>query len=227
MRAFPASPNDLPDNKKEKIMRKLSSFTAAAILVLEMAGTALAQAPAPAGGPADPHHPGAPAGAAQQVAPVPQGMPAPGTAGPAAGMMGGEMGRMMQQMMQSRMAAASMQPFRRIEGHLAYFRAELRITDAQMPQWNTFAEAVRAQADGLRQATQQAMGPTTTPGTTGPGTAPQQMERRIALLAAHHQAMRTVATAATPLYAALTEEQRRTADELMAEHLRGMRMGMP
>ena len=209
-------------------MRKLSSFTAAAILVLEMAGTALAQAPAPAGGPADPHHPGAPAGAAQQVAPVPQGMPAPGTAGPAAGMMGGEMGRMMQQMMQSRMAAASMQPFRRIEGHLAYFRAELRITDAQMPQWNAFADAVRTQGDGLRQATQQAMGTTTAPGTgTGPGTAPQQMERRIALLAAHHQAMRTVATAATPLYAALTEEQRRTADELMAEHLRGMRMGMP
>ncbi|MGK7871583.1 hypothetical protein [Falsiroseomonas sp. E2-1-a20] len=41
-------------------------------------------------------------------------------------MMGGDMGRMMQQMMQSRMATASMQPFRRIEGHLAFFAAELR-----------------------------------------------------------------------------------------------------
>jgi hypothetical protein len=143
-------------------------------------------------------------------------------------MMGGDMGRMMQQMMQSRMAAASMQPFRRIEGQLAFFRAELRITDSQVPQWNAFADAVRTQGDGLRQATQQALGTTTAPGTgTGPGTAPQQMERRIALLAAHHQAMRTVAAAATPLYAALSEEQRRTADELMAEHLRGMRMGMP
>jgi hypothetical protein len=208
--------------KRDEIMRMLGTFTTATIMAFALAGTALAQAPP--GAATDPHHPAAPAGAPQQVPPVQQGMQAPGSAGPAAGMMGGDMGRMMQQMMQSRMAAASMQPFRRIEGQLAYFRAELRITDAQMPQWNAFAEAVRAQADGLRQATQQAMGPTTTPGTTGPGSAPQQMERRVALLAAHHQAMRTVATAATPLYAALTEEQRRTADELLAEHLRGMRM---
>ncbi len=142
-------------------------------------------------------------------------------AGPGAGMMGGDMGRMMQQMMQSRMAAASMQPFRRIEGHLAFFRAELRITDGQISQWNAFADAVRAQSDRLRQAMQQAMG-----SSTGPGTAPEQMERRIALLSAHLEAIRAVSAAATPLYAALSEEQRRTADELMAEHLRGMRMGM-
>ena len=202
-------------------MKTFSTAATAAIMVFGLAATALAQAPAPSGAASDPHHPAAPTGPAQPTT-------GPGTPGPGAGMMGGDMGRMMQQMMQSRMAAASMQPFRRIEGQLAFFRAELRITDAQMPQWNAFADAVRTQGDGLRQATQQAMGTTTAPGTgTGPGTAPQQMERRIALLAAHHQAMRTVAAAATPLYAALSEEQRRTADELMAEHLRGMRMGMP
>ncbi|MBU8547202.1 Spy/CpxP family protein refolding chaperone [Roseomonas sp. F4] len=203
-------------------MRKLSSFTTAAILALGVAGTALAQAPAPAGGATDPHHPGAPTGAPQPATPPAQhGAPGPGMAGPGAGMMGGDMGRMMQQMMQSRMAAASMQPFRRIEGHLAFFRAELRITDGQISQWNAFADAVRAQSDRLRQAMQQAMG-----SSTGPGTAPEQMERRIALLSAHLEAIRAVSAAATPLYAALSEEQRRTADELMAEHLRGMRMGM-
>jgi hypothetical protein len=161
-------------------------------------------------------------GAAQAVPPVQQGMPVPGTAGPGVGMMGGDMGRMMQQMMQGRMAAAAMHPFRRIEGQLAYFRAELRINDAQLPPWNAFADAVRAQAERLRQATQQA-----TAGTAAPGTAPQQLERRVALLAAGLEATRGVSTAAAPLYAALSEEQRRTADELMAEHLRGMRMGMP
>ncbi|MBY0338200.1 MAG: Spy/CpxP family protein refolding chaperone, partial [Acetobacteraceae bacterium] len=57
--------------------------------------------------------------------------------------------------------------------------------------------------------------------------APQQMERRIALLAAQLEATRAVAGAAGPLYAVLSEEQRRTADELMAEHFRAMRMGMP
>jgi hypothetical protein len=144
-------------------------------------------------------------------------------------MMGGDMGRMMQpmmhqmmqQMMQGRMAASALQPFRRIAGQLAYVRAELRITDAQAQPWNAFAETVRVQAERLRQATQQAM-----TGATEPGPAPQQMERRIALLSVHMEAMRVVATAATPLYAALSEEQRQIADELMAEHFRGMRMGM-
>ena len=204
-------------------MKKLSTLTTAAILTCGIAGIALAQMPPPAGGPADhPHHPGAPASAQQQAAPVQQGMPSPGMAGSGAGMMGGDMGRMMQQMMQSRMAAASVQPFRRVEGRLAYFRAELGITDAQLTPWNAFADAVRAQSDKLRQATQQAMG-----GTTGPGTTPQQLERRIALLTAGLEATRAISATAAPLYAALSEEQRRTADELMADHLRGMRMGMP
>ncbi|HEV7264120.1 MAG TPA: Spy/CpxP family protein refolding chaperone [Falsiroseomonas sp.] len=215
-------------------MRKLSMFTAVGILAFGLAGSALAQAPAPPGAASDPHHPEAPA-AAPQPAPPQRGAPTPGMAGPGGGMMGGgmmgggmmsgDMGRMMhpmmQQMMQGRMAAAAMQPFRRIEGQLAYVRAELRITDAQAQPWNSFAAVVRTQAERLSQATQQAM-----TGTTEPGPAPQQMERRIALLSAHLEAMRAVAAAATPLYAALSEEQRHTADELMAEHFRGMRMGM-
>jgi hypothetical protein len=207
-------------------MRKLSTLTAAGILAFGLAGAALAQAP-PSGGPApDPHHPEAPAGSPQPAPPAAQrGAPMPAMGGPGGGMMGGDMGRMMQpmmqQMMQGRMAAAAMQPFRRSEGQLAYVRAELRITDAQAQPWNTFADAVRAQAERFRQATQQAM-----TGATEPGPAPQQIERRVALLAAHLEAMRAVAAAATPLYAALSEEQRRTADELMSEHLRGMRMGM-
>jgi hypothetical protein len=202
-------------------MRKFNIFTSAAILAFGVAGAALAQAPAAPGAATDPHHPGTPAGAPPATAPPAQhAPPGPGTAGTGAGMMSGDMGRMMQQMMQSRTAAASLRPFRRIEGQLAFFRAELRITDAQVPQWNAFADAVRAQGDRLRQVTQQAMGTT-----TGPGTLPHQVERRIALLSASLEATRALSAAATPLYAALSEEQRRTADELMAEHLRGM--GMP
>jgi hypothetical protein len=58
------------------------------------------------------------------------------------------------------------------------------------------------------------------------GPAPEQMERRIALLTAQAEAMRSVQAAARPLYAALSEEQKRTADTLMEEHLRGMGGGM-
>ncbi|MES2710598.1 MAG: Spy/CpxP family protein refolding chaperone [Pseudomonadota bacterium] len=210
-------------------MRNPRTLTAAAMLISGIAATAFAQAPAPAAPPADPHHPEAPAGAQQPPRPGAPGSGAAGMGGGmmgggmmGGGMMGGDMGRMMQHMMHNRMTAASMQPFRRMEGQLAFLRAELRITEAQLPQWNAFADAVRTQGDRLRQSTQQAMG-----ATTGPGTAPQQMERRIALLSAQTEAMRAVATAATPLYAVLTEEQRRTADELMAEHFRSMRTGMP
>lgn len=205
-------------------MRKLSTLTAVTVLALGITGAALAQTAPPAGAEQEGHHADAPP-TAQQPAPVPPGDgPALGMAGPGGqmgGQTGGEMGRMMQQMMQGRMAAAAMQPFRRIEGQLAFFRTELRITDAQLPQWTAFADAVRVQAQRLGDATQQAMGEG-----MGPRPAPQQMERRIAFLTTQVEATRAVSTAATPLYATLSEEQRRTADELMAEHFRSMRMGM-
>jgi len=201
-------------------MRKVTSIPVAALLALGIASGGMAQTPAADDADHGAHHPDT-----AQTQPAPQPAPAPGRAAPGmagpGGMMGGDMGRMMGQMMQQRMAAAAMQPFRRIEGQLAYFRAELRITDAQGPQWNAFADVVRAQSERLRAATGAAMA-----GGPGPLPAPQQMERRVALLTAHLEAMRAVSAAAGPLYAALSEEQRRTADELMAEHLRGMRMGM-
>ncbi|ORE90722.1 Spy/CpxP family protein refolding chaperone [Aurantimonas sp. 22II-16-19i] len=34
----------------------------------------------------------------------------------------------------------------RVDGRLAFIRTELKITDAQMPAWNAFAEAVRSAA---------------------------------------------------------------------------------
>lgn len=55
-----------------------------------------------------------------------------------------------------------------------------------------------------------------------PTTAPAQLERRIALLSAQIEATRTMVATAGPLYAALSDEQKRTADELLAEHLRDM-----
>jgi len=62
--------------------------------------------------------------------------------------------------------------------------------------------------------------------TGGAVPAPEQMERRIALLTTQADAMRTVQAAARPLYGALSAEQKRTADALMEEHLRGMGGGM-
>jgi hypothetical protein len=37
-----------------------------------------------------------------------------------------------------------------VEGRIAYLKAELKITEAQMPQWNAFADALRSNAASMR-----------------------------------------------------------------------------
>jgi hypothetical protein len=106
-----------------------------------------------------------------------------------------------------------------VEGRIAFFKAELAITDAQTPQWNTFAEALRAQAARMRQAAAPA-----TP-LTGTVSAPEQLERRIAMLASRSEALQAVLAGMKPLYAVLTDDQKKTADTLMAEHFMTMRRG--
>src|SRR4051794_37684025 len=124
------------------------------------------------------HPDGAPAPSTPAQPPMPdRGAPMQGMAGPGGqqgGMMGGDMGRMMQMMHRQMAAQHAMRPFEHIEGQLAFYRAELRITEAQQPQWNTFAEAVRAASGTLRQAVMQAMQQGGAAGGTVP--APQQME---------------------------------------------------
>lgn len=210
---------------------------------LSLAGAAIAQAPTQGSDDHTAHHPAGDqtAQAAPQpapVAPAPTAPVAPGMGRPGGMMMQGGPGQMMP-MMQGRMGGQAgpmgagmpgmqgmrrggMAPFHRIEGSLAFLRAELRITDAQVPQWNAFADAVRAHAQRLRETFAQTM-----QGADQPATAPQLLERRIALRSAEVEAMRAVSTALAPLYAVLSEEQKRTADELMGDHLRGLRMGMP
>ena len=187
------------------------------------------------------HHPGGPlAQAAPGTSPMGQaphggsgmggqGMPMPGMMqgmgqgqGQGMPMGGGDMGQMMQmmqRMMAMRAGAGMMRHLDRIDAHLAYARAALHITDAQAPQWNAFAEAARAAAQGLRQALAPAV-----QAAGQPLSAPEQLERHAGLLSAQLEATRAMARAAKPLYDALSDEQKRTANELMVDHLRDMRM---
>jgi len=169
----------------------------------------------------DSHHPGSP-GATQTSPPAAQHAPAPGPGM----MMGGDMSQMMKMMnMMSMMRdgmmpmgmGRGMQPLRHVEGLIAFQKAELKITDEQLPQWNAFADAVRGSASRLQKAM------TDTASATDIVPAPQQMERRIALLSARLEAMQTVLAAGKSLYAVLSEEQKHTADELVAEHMMAMR----
>ena len=147
---------------------------------------------------------------------------APGSAGNGM-MMGGNMPQMaqmmrtMMMMMQHGMGSAGMMPLRHIEGQIAFNKAELHITDAQLPQWNAFADALRGNAATLQAAMQKGMQ------ASGSATAPEQMERRIAMHSIQLDTMKAMLAVAKPLYAALSDDQKKTADELMGEHLMGMR----
>ena len=159
----------------------------------------------------DDRHPPAPA----------LGMPrmdsGPGTAMGGQGMMA--MMRMMHDgmTMPMGMGANAMGPFAHLDGQLAYWRAELHIADAQAPVWDTFAAAVRDAACKWRPAMMTAMQ------AKGELTALDRLDRHIAFLSAQADAMRSIQAAAKPLYDALSAEQKKAADELMAEHMHGMR----
>jgi hypothetical protein len=209
----------------------------ALVLAMAIAGAAPGKAAVQGGDDHAAHHLAGDqtAQAAPQPAPA---APPPAMARPGGMMMQGGMGGMMPMMQggmggpgggmpgMAAMRRGAMVPFHRIEGRLAFVRAELGITDAQVPAWDAFAHAARTQAGRLRDAVASAM-----QGADQPVTAPQFADRRIALLSAQLEAMRAVSAALGPLYAALSDEQKRAADELMGEHVGGMGMrrgmGMP
>ena len=174
----------------------------------------------------DAHHPdtAAPAPAATQNGP---GMDK---------MMGGDMEKMMPMMMQMMrdmmgggrgmgsampdmgppMARGTM-ALQHIEGQIAFYKAELHITDAQAAQWNGFAETLRANAKRLQDAYK-----TTAQPATGMSSLPDQLTRRRLFLTAQLESLKGTEPAAQALYAVLSPEQKKAADELMADHLRRM-----
>jgi hypothetical protein len=209
----------------------INSKALGAVLALA-AITGLAQAQAQTADEHAAHHPPTTPGEAQAPGALPPsgGSMQPGGASSGTpAMMGGDMGRMMQgdmgQMMQRMHAMMArgagpmmrdMQSLRHIEGQVAFYRTELKITDAQLPQWNAFAEALRSGAQRMQAAIMHAM----QSGTSAP--APEQLERRIAVVSAQLETLRAIQAAATPLYAVLSDEQKKVADELMAEHMQRM-----
>jgi len=99
-----------------------------------------------------------------------------------------------------------------IDGQLAYLKAELKITDIQLPQWNIFAQAFRAEmqkkAQLCREAMDQARSGVTQNLLDSLKTTEDQMAKRL-------DSLRAMRAAVQPLYSILTNEQRKTADEIM------------
>ncbi|MGA8170830.1 MAG: Spy/CpxP family protein refolding chaperone [Methylocystis sp.] len=109
-----------------------------------------------------------------------------------------------------------------VEGRLAYLKAELKLTDAQQAAWNSFADAYRATTQKTAKvcAALEAAGPDHSmhKGILGHLT---MMEHH---MSDHLDSVRGIKAAIEPLFAALTEEQKKTAEHVMA-HIMGIGMG--
>jgi hypothetical protein len=154
----------------------------------------------------DQQHPNTTPPAPTTSAPTMQGMPmesAPGASGGMPMMGGIPMMRMMQMMMgQGNMAG-------HVEGRIAFLKTELKITEAQSPQWNQFAEALRSNArrmtemHGMMSQGDAAM------------SAPERLDRMETMMTGMLESVRITKAALVPLYAVLTDEQKKLADDLI------------
>lgn len=139
-------------------------------------------------------------------------------------MMGGHVGQAMP-MMCDMMARADgemgMMPFGHVEGRIAFLKAELGITEDQLAQWNAFADALRGSAKTMRGAMMGEM-------QSGmPGTVPAKIDTMVTMMTARLDALKMTGAAGKSLYDALTDAQKKTADELMGEHFMFPGMGGP
>lgn len=179
----------------------------------------------------DPHHP-APGGqppVAAPATPPPAQAPdpsaatpaSPGMMGPGMRMMGGsspavQMGTMpMTGMMMDLRPSGD-----RVEGRLAFIKAELKITDAQTPQWNAFADSVRSNGKAMAEMQQTMMS------AHEPAKAlPERLAFEETAASSHLTAIKTIKAALDTLYGVLSADQKKAADSIVIGPM-GMPMGM-
>lgn len=97
-----------------------------------------------------------------------------------------------------------------IEGRLAFVKAELKITPAQEPLWNTYAAAARDSANTMLARC------TTMVSQRGNASVslPDRLDQNEQLMTAQVNALRAVNAALKPFYAAWSDSQKKSADQL-------------
>jgi hypothetical protein len=103
-----------------------------------------------------------------------------------------------------------------IEGRIAFLKAELKITDAQTPAWNAFAEALRANARRLGEVRSAMM---TRESTDTPQTVIERLELEERWLTSRLDGARATRSSLTALYGVLSAEQKKAADDLIAPYV--------
>lgn len=139
------------------------------------------------------------------------------TAGPAA-----DAGRGQSAQRQFEQGAFRM-PSERVEARLAYIRTALKITAAQQPQWDAYANVLRTQASAMdkrfqERRAQMAQGPA---GERKRPTAIERHERQRDRMVLNTQRLNELLTVEKPLFAALSPEQQGVANEVLAQRGHG------
>jgi hypothetical protein len=202
----------------------MNRFTLATLITIALGATgALAQVPADSH---EQHHPAAAAtpepGPAQATPPAGQA----GTGGQQ-GMMGNvptmlNMMEMMRVMGTMGDSPAGVGMIDHVEGRIAFLRTELKITDAQANAWNAFADALRTNAKKLGEVRTSMMSHMRAGQQRAPMLA-EQLNLQEQWLVARLEGTRAIKSAFMNLDGVLSDEQKKTANELLGPH---MGMGM-
>jgi hypothetical protein len=129
------------------------------------------------------------------------------------------MADMMQMMVgMMRPSGDAMENIDHVEGHIAFLRTELKITDAQTNAWNAFADVLRANAKTLGELRSSMMSQSGSPSVV------DRLSMQEKWLSARLDGTRAIKSALTNLIASFSDDQKKAADELLAPHM-GM-MGM-
>lgn len=112
-------------------------------------------------------------------------------------------------------------PSERIEARLAYFKTALKITEAQQPQWDAFANVLRKHAKAADERFQKRRERMAQGGERARPNAIARMELRQQRMAAASARLGEVLEAGKPLFAALSSEQQQVADQLLAPRGQG------
>lgn len=147
----------------------------------------------------------APAATAPAPAPAARGMGMMGQGMMGSGMMGqGQSGGMS---MMSMMGMGEAGRLARVNGHLAFLEAELKISEAQRPLWTAFGLAVRTNAEKHNAMASMVSKPDAAP--------VDRLTHQEHILAQRLDGVHAIRTALAPLYASLDETQQKTFVELL------------
>ena len=130
----------------------------------------------------------------------------------------GNMPMMMDMMRMMGGGPAGMAMIDHVEGRIAFLRTELKITDAQANAWNAFADALRTNAKKLGEVRASMMSQTGAGQQQAP-TLAERLNLQERWLVARLEGTRAIKSAFTNLYGVLTDDQKKTANELLGPQM--------